>query len=53
MDRQFDFEECNFSVNEAAAQFLRVSRSYLYKLFATGGLRPTNWEREPLCEESK
>jgi len=40
MDRQFNFEECNFSVTEAA-QYLRVSRSYLYKLFATGSLRPT------------
>jgi hypothetical protein len=27
MDRQFNFEECNFSVTEAA-QYLRVSRSY-------------------------
>jgi excisionase family DNA binding protein len=40
MNRQFDFEECNFSVTEAA-QYLRVSRSYLYKLFSTGSLRPT------------
>ena len=40
MDRQFNFEECNFSVTEAA-QYLRISRSYLYKLFSTGSLRPT------------
>jgi excisionase family DNA binding protein len=40
MDRQFNFEECNFSVTEAA-QYLRVSRSYLYKLFAAGSIHPT------------
>jgi excisionase family DNA binding protein len=39
MNGQLSLEERNFSVTEAA-QYLRVSRSYLYKLFATGSLRP-------------
>jgi excisionase family DNA binding protein len=39
MNDQLSFEERNFSVTEAA-QYLRVSRSYLYKLFAAGSLRP-------------
>jgi excisionase family DNA binding protein len=52
MDRQFNFEECNFSVTEAA-QYLRVSRGYMYKLFATGSLRPTKLGARTIVQGSE